>query len=353
MAIVSEVMVDGNFVDNTEKTTPIDADITIINDSADSNKQKKLSWSNIKATLKTYFDTLYTIFVKNDGTVNPNNLLSGGDFECWSAGPSSAPDGFTSGGVGNAVARESSIVKLGTYSCKITSADAQAYLYQTVHLAKGINYWKGRSITFSCWIYATAANKVRINLWDGLNDNYSSYHTGDSTWQLLTCSISAIYASATYIYAYIYVEAGSNIGYMDGAICVEGESLFAFSDKPAGEGVWADYFSTSTKVGWVTPTGTIYTKKIGKIVFVEFILTGVSNVPTLTFTLPYTKTAFASTSYSPVKVEDNSVALTACGLLALPGSSNIVTVYRDLVGSGWTASGNKSVWGQFWFEANA
>lgn len=41
------------------KTTPVDADVVAILDSAASNVLKKLSWANIKATLKTYFDTLY------------------------------------------------------------------------------------------------------------------------------------------------------------------------------------------------------------------------------------------------------------------------------------------------------
>jgi len=43
----------------TEKTTPVDADMVGLMDSAASNILKKLSWANIKATLKTYFDTLY------------------------------------------------------------------------------------------------------------------------------------------------------------------------------------------------------------------------------------------------------------------------------------------------------
>lgn len=42
-----------------EKTTPINADSTVIGDSADSNRAKKTTWANIKATLKAYFDTLY------------------------------------------------------------------------------------------------------------------------------------------------------------------------------------------------------------------------------------------------------------------------------------------------------
>lgn len=43
----------------TEKTTPVDADMIGLMDSAASNVLKKLSWANTKATLKTYFDTLY------------------------------------------------------------------------------------------------------------------------------------------------------------------------------------------------------------------------------------------------------------------------------------------------------
>lgn len=43
----------------TAKTTPVDADMVALMDSAASNIVKKLSWANIKATAKTYFDTLY------------------------------------------------------------------------------------------------------------------------------------------------------------------------------------------------------------------------------------------------------------------------------------------------------
>ena len=50
----------------TGKTTPVDADQLPLVDSAASNVLKKLTWANVKATLKTYFDTLYT---NNTGTV--------------------------------------------------------------------------------------------------------------------------------------------------------------------------------------------------------------------------------------------------------------------------------------------
>ena len=44
---------------STSKTTPVDADVLPILDSAAANILKKVTWANIKATLKPYFDTLY------------------------------------------------------------------------------------------------------------------------------------------------------------------------------------------------------------------------------------------------------------------------------------------------------
>lgn len=43
----------------TAKTTPVDADLTLLGDSADSFANKKSTYTNVKAFLKTYFDTLY------------------------------------------------------------------------------------------------------------------------------------------------------------------------------------------------------------------------------------------------------------------------------------------------------
>ena len=63
-----EMFVDGVSADSiastihgaTAKTTPVDADEVGLIDSAASNVLKKLTWSNIKATLKSYFDSVTT-----------------------------------------------------------------------------------------------------------------------------------------------------------------------------------------------------------------------------------------------------------------------------------------------------
>lgn len=51
----------GNLINSANsKTTPVDADQLGLMDSATGNILTKLSWANVKATLKTYFDTLYS-----------------------------------------------------------------------------------------------------------------------------------------------------------------------------------------------------------------------------------------------------------------------------------------------------
>ena len=59
----------------TSKTTPVDADEVPIADSAATFGLKKLTWANLKATLKSYFDTIYTL--TNLGGVPTGRTVNG------------------------------------------------------------------------------------------------------------------------------------------------------------------------------------------------------------------------------------------------------------------------------------
>ena len=58
----------------TEKTTPVDTDMVWLMDSAWSNILKKVSWANIKATLKTYFDSLTTTLTNKTISLTNNTI---------------------------------------------------------------------------------------------------------------------------------------------------------------------------------------------------------------------------------------------------------------------------------------
>jgi len=62
----------------TTKATPADADQVGLMDSAASNILKKLSWANIKATLKAYFDAIYSTYASGSWTPVPHSLTTTG-----------------------------------------------------------------------------------------------------------------------------------------------------------------------------------------------------------------------------------------------------------------------------------
>lgn len=67
------------------KDTPVDADTFGLIDSADGNSLKELSWANSKATLKSYFDTLYqAIGTYLSNIVEDTTPELGGELDCGS-----------------------------------------------------------------------------------------------------------------------------------------------------------------------------------------------------------------------------------------------------------------------------
>jgi hypothetical protein len=285
------------------------------------------------------------------GTVNPTNLLSNGDFEAWSAGVSAAPDGWVNNGdTGTVIAREGTIKKLGSYSLKLTSgATYQAYAFQTVDVTtKSVDYWKGRTVSFGCWVYTDTSSRVTMRVYDGVGFYDTNVHTGNSTWQWLS-GTATISSSANVLRIYCGVGAGAAVTmYFDGAMLVEGSSAFAFSPKPAEEGVWSDYFASSTIVGWSAgKTGTIYTKKIGKTVFVRYLIDGTSDNATTTFTVPYVSSV--SCYFAGFAIDNGGTKVAAANQTS--GSSDVVTLKKDPAGGAFTASGAKQVTGQFFYES--
>lgn len=146
------------------------------------------------------------------------NSISNGTFETWTAGPSAAPDNWAIAGVGASVAREAVTIKAGTYSAKlIGNADGQ--LYNSFENPAGINYWKGKTLTMGCWVYATGAN-AQIGLYDAASATNTT-HSAASGWEYLTVT-HTVSASATVLWARCLLSQPSTTAYFDEAVVSEG-----------------------------------------------------------------------------------------------------------------------------------
>jgi hypothetical protein len=109
---------------------------------------------------------------------------------------------------------------------------------------------------------------------------------------------------------------------------------------------WIDYSATSTIVGWSSfTTKVIRYRVIGKQVFVNFYIEGISNSTSTTFTLPNTA-LYGSINY--LRLTNNGVISES--FFRLIGSSSTVTFFTTVTSTTWTASGTKTIQGQFFIE---
>ncbi len=150
------------------------------------------------------------------------NLLDNGNFEIGDP-----PTKWTLVGAGATLSRSNVQAKVGTYSALLTRSGADCYSYQT---SASYTYYKGRTVTFGCWIYATVASRACLFINDGVAGAQSSYHSGVAGWEwiILTYTMSAV---ATELTVSCRVITGDTSAYFDGAVLVEGRVAPPFSTK--------------------------------------------------------------------------------------------------------------------------
>jgi hypothetical protein len=159
-------------------------------------------------------------YVTNGGGLT--NLLTNPSFETWTGGDSVAPDGWTLSS--GAVAKESTTIKVGTYSAKLTNsggAGSQINMIQYAPYDK--SYWLNKTLTFGCWVWADFAS-ARIIVLDNNGAYNISSHPGDSTWRFIKTSL--LITNTNYSPSFqLNLENGGH-AYFDGAVAVEGNAVF-------------------------------------------------------------------------------------------------------------------------------
>jgi len=194
-------------------------------------------------------------------------------------------------------------------------------------------------------ITLTSVNALTIDL--------TSYGTLTGTW---SCIVIEQGATTSVVPTTIQDSTGNNqiVAGADNTIKMKTNSVQRLVLDNGGDiytVAWTDYFSTSTKVGWSSPSGSIFYKLIGKILFVSYEIDGTSNDTVTHFTLPYSRPADSNMYMDFSCTFKNAGSYSATpGMVEIANSSNVVNFYTSFAGGAWTGSSEKLVRGQFWIE---
>lgn len=150
------------------------------------------------------------------GALPQGNVVLNDTMLIWAAGDSAAPTGWTLAGTGAACARAGTGLadtkrKVGDFCAKLTFGSTTLTLGQDILPTAAfsrVDHLKGTDIGCGAWVWANAANQTRLYVTDGAVTTYSSYHTGDGTWQWLTIA-HTISGSGTHLEFGIRVESGA------------------------------------------------------------------------------------------------------------------------------------------------
>lgn len=236
-----------NVISGSNITTPvyISGDRTVVDGghaTAIENVGNRTDFINFTVTSGGLTDTgtatqirnLYSIPKAANISKNENaaNLLYNGGMEAWNAGVSVAPDGWSITGAGATIERSNTQVKQGVWSAKITRAGADVAVTQQEFVNEfGMSYLKGKQVIFGAWVWASTANTTRLTVNAITAAANSQYHTGNSTWQYLSVTLT-VPDTATNVAPFILVENTNTSSYVDAVSLNFGSIPLPYFNRP-------------------------------------------------------------------------------------------------------------------------
>jgi len=138
------------------------------------------------------------------------NLLGNPQFDEWSRGTTTAPDGWSHWGTVAQIAGPGV-----TFAAQLTNTASQAgQLYQFIDATgfPSMAMLYKRPITFVATVLASTASRVRLNINDGGSGNYlSGYHSGGGGWETLQVTGMLTGTAGSKPYVQLLIETGTSI----------------------------------------------------------------------------------------------------------------------------------------------
>jgi len=199
------------------------------------------------------------------------NLLKNGDFESWSAGANTDPDGWQAYSGAGTFGRDTTH-KWGTYSYKLINTASNALRARNIDASTiGLGFI-GQNVTFGAWVNASIVDRVRLTISDvtgsGTVDNYiySNYHSGSGNWEFLTVTNTN---TEGYIKTELEIVTGAQItALFDSAILVEGLVVPAFSPRPLyddGKTLTVDSVNNRVGINTIAPNTALHIDGVGTV----------------------------------------------------------------------------------------
>lgn len=182
--------------------------------------------------------TFLSYLLKTDAAlqIGATNLACNDDYLIWPNGDAAAPSYVTLfGGVVPTIARTGSGLadtntKVGPYSMSMVFGSNPSGYYRTIistTAAAKLGHLKGsQKFAAGIWVKCATANAVRVFIDDGSAVSFSSYHTGDGTWQFLTIAPTTWSGGATQLLFGLRMEAAST-AYVSGDTIIASDIAIA------------------------------------------------------------------------------------------------------------------------------
>jgi len=153
---------------------------------------------------------------------NAENTIQNPSMETWFS-TSAAPHLWKITGAGATIAREGTTIKYGTYSAKLTRVNADCTLEQNIIATapapyNDITWWYGKQVYAGAWVNGTDAERVYVDINDGVTPTESSAHAGDDAWAWTAPAIHTVAVTATELSLRLKIKTGNSAAYFDRAI---------------------------------------------------------------------------------------------------------------------------------------